>query len=207
MASVIQVLITMNFLFHLHLSGSDPYLLTGNFMGDFVKGRLRAEYPPGVAAGITLHRRIDSFAQRHCFFRRSYDRIAPQYGLWRGILVDMFYDHFLSTTWDEWVDEPLMAYLERARKMIDGQYEWLPERLQSLLPVIFDDLLPSYGDVAGIGVALERMSRRVRRANPLAGGERELMQNYAELREDFRCFMPAVREFVADFLETGAPPI
>jgi len=205
-SAMLNHIITMNFLFHLHLSGNDPDLLTGNFMGDFVKGILGDEYPPGITAGITLHRRIDSFAQQQPFFRRSYSRIAPQYGLWRGVLVDLFYDHFLSATWDEWADEPLNTYLARASKMIEGRYEWLPERLQSLLPVIFEDLLPSYCEVAGIGVALERMSRRVKRDNPLAGGERELIRNYGELREDFRCFMPAAREFVADFLGTGAPP-
>lgn len=199
-------LIIMNFLFHLHLSGDDPDLLTGNFMGDFVKGRIGDGYPPGVAAGITLHRRIDSFAQQNLFFRRSYGRIASQYGLWRGVLVDLFYDHFLSVSWDEWTDEPLTAYLDRAREMVEGQRKWLPERLQNMLPVIFDDLLPSYCDVDGIGVALERMSRRVKRDNPLAGGERELTRNYAGLCEDFHGFMPAVREFVADFLTTSTMP-
>jgi acyl carrier protein phosphodiesterase len=196
----------MNFLFHIYLSGDDPDLLTGNLMGDFVKGRLGDIYAPGLTAGIMLHRRIDSFAQQHPVFRRSYGRIAPHYGLWRGILVDLFYDHFLSAGWDEWVDEPLTSYLARARKMVEGRHECLPERLQSLLPVIFEELLPSYCEVAGISQALERMSRRVKRDNPLASGASELTHNYADLREDFRCFLQAVREFVADFLGTCTMP-
>ena len=190
----------MNFLFHLHLSGDDPDLLTGNLMGDFVKGRLGDIFPPGVTAGIMLHRRIDSFAQQHPVFRRSYGRIAPHYGLWRGVLVDLFYDHFLSVEWDEWADEPLTSYLARARNIVEGRHECLPERLQSLLPVIFEDLLPSYCEVAGISQALERMSRRVKRDNPLADGAYELIHHYADLNEDFRCFMPFVREIVADFI-------
>lgn len=193
----------MNLLFHLYLSGDDPDLLTGNFMGDFVKGGVEG-YPSGVAAGIMLHRRIDSFAQRHILFRRSYDRIAPQYRLWRGVFVDLFYDHFLSASWNEWMDEPLESYLTRARGMVEARRECLPERLQGLLPTIFDDLLPSYCEIDGIGLALERMSRRITRNNPLADGERELRRNYAGLREDFRCFLPAAREFVADFLRAGA---
>lgn len=196
----------MNFLFHLHLSGDDPDLLTGNFMGDFVKGRLGEGYPPRMAEGIRLHRRIDSFAHHNLLFRRSFGRIAPQYGLWRGVLVDLFYDHFLSAGWDEWADEPLAAYLCRVRKMVDARRKWLPERLQRLLPVIFEELLPSYCEVTGIGVALERMSHRVKRDNPLSSGERELIENYAELREDFRCFVPVAREFVADFLKMDATP-
>jgi len=190
----------MNFLFHLHLSGDDPDLLTGNLMGDFVKGRLGGIYPPGQTAGIMLHRRIDSFAQQHPVFRRSYGRIAPQYGLWRGVLVDIFYDHFLSVEWDVWADEPLTSYLARARKIIEERHEYLPERMQSLLPIIFEELLPSYREVAGISLALERMSRRVKRANPLAGGACELTHNYSDLQEDFRCFMPSVRAFAADFI-------
>lgn len=192
----------MNFLFHLYLSGNDPDLLTGNFMGDFVKGRVGENYPPGLATGIMLHRRIDSFAQQHIIFRRSYDRIAPQYRLWRGVFVDLFYDHFLSADWDEWADESLTSYLSRAKKMVEARRAWLPERLQGLLPVVFDELLPSYCEIGGIGLALERMSRRVTRDNPLAYGEQELRRNYAGLREDFRCFLPAVSEFVADFLQS-----
>ena len=30
---------TMNFLAHLYLSGDNPRLMVGNFIGDFVKGR------------------------------------------------------------------------------------------------------------------------------------------------------------------------
>lgn len=196
----------MNFLLHLHLSGDDPDLLTGNLMGDFVKGRLGDMYPPAITAGIVLHRRIDSFAQHHPVFRRSYGRIAPHYGLWRGVLVDLFYDHFLALEWDEWAEEPLADYLAWARNAVEGRHECLPERLQSLVPVIFEELLPSYREVAGISLALERMSRRVRRDNPLAGGAGELMRNYADLREDFRCFMPLIRESVAAFLETRNIP-
>ena len=50
----------MNFLAHLHLSGDDPDILTGNMMGDFVKGRLEGRFPPLVTLGLELHRRIDS---------------------------------------------------------------------------------------------------------------------------------------------------
>ncbi|MBI2354954.1 MAG: DUF479 domain-containing protein [Deltaproteobacteria bacterium] len=193
----------MNFLLHLHLSGDDPEILTGNLMGDFVKGRVGDEYPTRLRSGIVLHRRIDSFAQNHPLFRASRERIEPHYGLWRGVLVDLFYDHFLATGWEEWSPEPFDLYLERAREMVETNRRWLPERMQGLLPVIFGDLIPSYREVEGIGRALERMSRRVRRPSPLAGGERELLRCYAGLGEDFRDFMPEARAFVAGFLRTN----
>lgn len=190
----------MNFLFHMLLSGSDEQILVGNFMGDFVKGPLADRFTGRIKQGITLHRRIDSFASRDGLFQRSRLRLDPHYGLYRGVLVDLFYDHFLVREWNDWSEETLDRYLARTRALIEGQRRELPERMQSLVPIIFDELLPSYGDVGGIGRALERMSRRVKRANPLAGGEAELLRHYDGLQDDFRGFMPLVRRFADDFI-------
>ncbi len=196
----------MNFLFHMLLSGADDQILVGNFMGDFVKGPLVDRFPERIRQGVTLHRRIDSFASRDELFQRSRRRLDPQYGLYRGVLVDLFYDHFLVTEWHNWSDEPFDRYLARTRSIIEGQRAELPERLQQLVPVIFAELLPSYGEVSGIGAALERMSRRVARPNPLAGGEGELVRHCDALRADFRAFMPLVRRFTEDFIAGETAP-
>lgn len=192
----------MNFLFHMILSGADDQILVGNFMGDFVKGPLADRFPEGIRQGISLHRKIDSFAGRNDLFQRSRRRLDPQYGLYRGVLVDLFYDHYLVSEWGCWSDEPFDRYLARTRLIIEQQRGELPELLQKLVPVIFEELLPSYGEVSGIGSALDRMSRRVLRSNPLAGGERELIRHYADLKSDFRGFLPLVRRFAADFVAT-----
>jgi acyl carrier protein phosphodiesterase len=190
----------MNFLFHMLLSGADEQILVGNFMGDFVKGPLADRFPDRIRQGVTLHRRIDSFASRSELFQQSRLRLDPHYGLYRGVLVDLFYDHFLVREWGDWSDEPFEKYLARTRLIIEGHLSELPERMQPLVPYIFDELLPSYGEARGIGRALERMSRRVKRANPLAGGEAELLRHYDDLQADFCGFMPLVRRFAEDFI-------
>jgi acyl carrier protein phosphodiesterase len=190
----------MNFLFHMLLSGADDQILVGNFMGDFVKGPLADRFPERIRRGVTLHRRIDSFASRAEPFQRSRLRLDASYGLYRGVLVDLFYDHFLVKEWSDWMDEPFDRYLARTRAIIDRNLNVLPERMQPLVPYIFDEMLPSYVTPDGIGSALERMSRRVKRANPLAGGEAELVRHYADLQFDFREFLPLVRSFAADFI-------
>lgn len=190
----------MNFLCHMLLSGRDDQLLVGNFMGDFVKGPLADRFPERIRRGVTLHRRIDSFASRSEVFQQSRRRLDPHFGLYRGVLVDLFYDHLLTREWHCWSEEALENYLTRTRAVIEQHRADLPESMQRLVPVIFDELLPSYGDITGIGSALERMSRRVRRVNPLAGGEAELERHYEELKADFRAFMPQVRQYVEDFL-------
>jgi len=190
----------MNFLCHMLLSGADEQVLVGNFMGDFVKGPLAERFPERIRLGVALHRRIDSFASRADLFQRSRLRIDPHYGLYRGVLIDLFYDHFLVTGWSEWSDESFDRYLARTKSIIDDQRAELPERMQPLVPIIFGELLPSYGEVSGIGKALERMSRRVIRANPLAGGEAELLRHYEDLQADFRGFMPLVQRFAEEFI-------
>lgn len=196
----------MNFLFHMLLSGADDQLLAGNFMGDFVKGPLGERFAPRIRQGVLLHRRIDSYADHHPVFVRSRGRLSPAYGRYRGVLVDLFYDYYLRTSWNDWSAEPFDAYLLRTRRVMEQHYRELPERLQRLVPFIFDELLPSYATIEGIGSALERMSRRVSRTNPLAGGEGELRRHHGVLERDFREFAPDMIRFAAGLIETLAPP-
>ena len=191
----------MNFLAHLFLSGADPELLVGNLLGDFVKGRLDGHFPAGIERGIRLHRRIDSFAGRNPHFLQSKRRLDVSFGHYRGVLVDLFYDHFLAVQWDEYADVPLHPFLSWARGIVLEYEENLPERLARVVPVIFAELLPSYLEVKGIERALQRMSARIARPNPLGEGGAELRRHYEGLSDDFRKFLPELQGFVRE--ETG----
>lgn len=193
----------MNFLLHLHFSCGEPELLVGNLMGDFVKGRLEDRFPPGIRRGIELHRRIDAFAATNEVFRTSKQRLAPTFGHYRGVLVDLFYDHFIATAWNDYAELPFPSFMRHASSTVMVYESVLPERLRRLLPVIFTELLPSYVDVAGIDRALSRMAGRVSRPNPLAAGGQELRLNYRELREDFQLFYPQLAAFVKRFCTDG----
>ncbi len=188
----------MNFLFHLYLSGDDPELLVGNFMGDFVKGRLGGNFPPGIERGIWLHRRIDTFAGGNRHFLLSKKRLDPSFGHYRGVLVDLFYDHFLALNWDRYCDSPYRSFLADAALIVQSRAALLPGNLRRLVPIFFGDLLPSYLEVEGIGRALERMSSRIARRNPLGNGAGELLLHYEGLSDDFREFLPEAREFVRE---------
>jgi acyl carrier protein phosphodiesterase len=188
----------MNFLAHLFLSGTDPELLVGNLLGDFVKGRLDGQFPAGIERGIWLHRRIDSFAGRNTHFLQSKRRLDASFGHYRGVLVDLFYDHFLAVQWDEYADVPLQPFLSWARRIVLEHEENLPERLARAVPVIFAELLPSYLEVKGIERALQRMSARIARPNPLGEGGAELLRHYEVLSDDFRKFLPELQGFVRE---------
>lgn len=81
----------MNFLAHLYLSGDDPDIRIGNFIGDFVKGRNpEGQFPARVALGIQAHRLIDQFTDAHPLVRSSKDRIRAKYRHYSGVIVDIY---------------------------------------------------------------------------------------------------------------------
>ena len=190
----------MNFLAHLFFSGNTPEIIVGNMMGDFVKGRLDDSYPPGITRGLELHRRIDSFAGHHPAFTASRRRLDPRFGHYRGVLVDLFYDHFLAAEWGRFTEEPFPVFLARVERVLNDHAAVLPEELRARLPDIMHDWLPSYRDTEGIGQVLRRMARRVRRSNPLGEGGAELVCHYGELRNDFLVFFPDLKEYVVPFI-------
>ena len=55
----------MNYLAHAYLSFNEPEILVGNMISDFVKGKKKFDYSPGVQKGIALHRAIDNFTDYH----------------------------------------------------------------------------------------------------------------------------------------------
>jgi len=190
----------MNFLGHLYLSGNDPELQVGNLMGDFVKGPLAGRFPAGIEQGLRLHRWIDSAANRDRSFLESRERLDPCFGLYRGVLVDLFYDHFLATEWQAYHPRPFESFLHDAFATARDHSAVMPERFLKLLPVIFTELIPSYREVAGIDSALQRMAARRKRPSPLGSGVRELVRHYGELRADFRSFLPRMTGQVAALL-------
>ena len=86
----------MNFLAHVFLSGSDEHLILGNLIADAVKGRQFDNYNINVQKGILLHRYIDKFTDTHPIVKQSKQRLENDYKRYSGIIVDIFYDHFLS---------------------------------------------------------------------------------------------------------------
>ncbi len=187
----------MNYLLHLYLADPTPESLLGNLMGDFVKGRLDETYPPGIRRGITLHRRVDSFAHAHPLVSRSKNRISPSYGHYRGIMVDIFYDHFLARNWAQYAALPLENFARSVYQLLQERQDQLPPGLQRIAPrMIAHDWLVSYRDIQTIGRVLAGVSGRLRRPNPLAEGLGELTRHYAPLEQDFGAFLAELECFV-----------
>ncbi len=96
----------MNFLAHLYLSGNDEQLMIGNFIADSVKGSSYKNFPDGIKRGILLHRAIDFYSDNHSVFLKSVERLRPNYHKYAGVIVDIFFDHFLAKNWKEYSENP-----------------------------------------------------------------------------------------------------
>ena len=197
----------MNFLAHAFLAGPADSDLIGGLIGDFVKGPLPAGLPAPIASGVALHRRIDSFAETHPAFRASRARVSPARRRVGGIMVDLFYDHFLAHQWPRYSPQPLEHFTAAAYAALAGRAEILPERLAQMLPRMqAEDWFASYRDIEVLGQVLDRMSaHRFSRANPLAGGVEELRADYAGFAADFAAFLPDALAFCAAWRAAREP--
>ena len=187
----------MNYLAHIRLAGDDPECLIGNFLGDFVKGRLSEDcYTPGIRRGIVMHRRIDAWTDSHEITRECARLISPERRRWGRVILDIFYDHLLAVNWERYSDESLRDFLDRAYDIILGAEDIFPESAAARInAIIKDGWIEKYRSVSGLSVVFEGMSRRVRRKNPLSGSERELVAHYDEMNGHFNRFFPEIIEY------------
>ena len=194
----------MNFLAHALLAGDDDADRVGGLLGDFVKGPLPAGLPPDLAAGVALHRAIDSYADRHAAFIASRQRIGATRRRVGGVLVDLFYDHLLARDWAEYGGGRLTDYTARLYACLPGYLDDLPAPAREIATLMRrNDWLAAYRDVAAVGGAIDRMAvHRMRRANPLAGGIEEFLADADGFAADFRLFFPDALAFAAHWRAT-----
>ncbi len=187
----------MNFLAHIYLSGDSREILIGNFIGDYVKGKKITGYPEEVKKGIMLHRKIDSFTDTHSITRSSKKIIAGKYGLYAGIVVDIFYDHFLSANWGLYSDMSLHDYIHDRYSLLDSGFSIFPAGVKSWFPYfIKSNWLETYIHFEGLNMVFKRMSYRTSLPDHAEYAVDQLKENYDLLKENFIEFFSELREMV-----------
>ncbi len=97
----------MNFLAHIYLSGNSEELIIGNYIADAVKGKQFESYQAGIAQGIILHRKIDTYTDTHAIVDLSKERLRPIYRKYATVIIDVLFDHYLAANWKIYSDMPL----------------------------------------------------------------------------------------------------
>ncbi|MDX1603315.1 MAG: acyl carrier protein phosphodiesterase [Salinimicrobium sediminis] len=189
----------MNFLAHIYLSGDNEELILGNFIADSIKGKKYLNYPPGVQKGILLHRRIDHFTDTHPIVRRSSSKLHKNYSHYAGVIVDIFYDHFLASNWEEYSNVPLENFVADFYILLKKNFDLLPTPIQSFLPyMVAENWLLSYASIDGISRILYQMNIRTRNIVQMDKAVNELREHYSEFEKDFSEFFPILKNFSAE---------
>jgi acyl carrier protein phosphodiesterase len=193
----------MNFLAHLYLSGTDTDLRVGNFIGDFVKGKnIRSRFEGNIAKGIELHRAIDFFTDLHPIVKQSKNRLRPKYRHYSGIIVDIFYDHFLARNWLQYSSRPLAEFAEESYRLLHEKDLILPEEVKHLLPyMVRDNWLVNYARIEGIEKALSGMARRTVYVSKMNESVEELRASYEDFQTEFQEFFPILRDWTTEWIK------
>ncbi len=193
----------MNYLAHLYLSFNNEDIMVGNFIADKVKGRKMFDYPTGIRNGIMLHRLIDSFTDKHPVVGESKNRIRLRYGKFSGIVVDMYYDHFLAAGWENYSELSLLQFTRDCYKTLFKNYLIIPARLKRILPwMAAGNWLYAYREIGNIGLALQGMSSRIIHNSGIEHGADELVTFYDDFKTDFEKFFPEVISYAKDTINS-----
>ena len=184
----------MNFLAHIYLSGDSDLIKIGNFMADGVRGNKHLELHSEIQKGIILHRSIDTFTDSHLVFRRSTKRLHANYHHFSGVIVDVFYDHFLAKNWSLYSAEKLDDYVANFYDSLNTNHDLLTEKAQLMKPyMIQQNWLLSYQTIDGIEKILSQMDNRIQRESNLRFSVQELRLFYQDFENDFTIFFNELR--------------
>ncbi len=179
----------MNYLAHIYLSRDHELITIGNFMADGIKGNKYKTYPEDIQKGILLHRQIDSFTDTHKIVRISKRRLNDRYGLYRGVVIDILYDHFLAKNWNDYSEIDLPTYTQNFYDSLSRNFDILPDKIQYMSKyLIRDNWLLSYAEKEGIQKVLEGMNRRTKNRSQMDLAINDLEAHYGDFESDFQQF-------------------
>jgi acyl carrier protein phosphodiesterase len=199
----------MNWLAHVFLSGANVEQRLGNLLADLVRGADRAAMSADFLRGVRRHQAIDAYTDAHALVRRSRTRIGPEHRRFSGVLVDVFYDYFLATSWARYASQPLADFTAGFYADVRACPLELPEPARTTVDrIIRHDLLGAYCSLDGVEQSLRRLSMRLearwRREFALERAVTDLRAHEAELADDFAAFFPELQAHVAN---RGTEPV
>lgn len=168
-------------------------------MADGIHGKNLDGFPIDVQKGIRLHREIDTYTDFHPIFRQSKHRLHERYGHYSGVIIDIFYDHYLAKNFSNYSNQPLEAFASNFYSLLDKNFEILTPRFKMILPILKEEnWLVLYATIEGISHILYNMDRRTRLQSKMQFSAEELKQFYSEFETEFTSFFAEMELFVKE---------
>ena len=184
----------MNFLAHSLISleideKENKKTLYANFAGDFYKGLVeKIELPDELKEGIVLHRIIDKISDRNENFLN--ELLTEKFGIFKGIVSDMYIDHFLSKNFDSLFNDNLNNIENKILYNIKINEKFFPDNFKRTFQWLKSEkVMSSYQNINFLERAFYGISQRVRKGEILKSAIIELQKNYNLFEEK------AIKEF------------
>nr|WP_200761198.1 acyl carrier protein phosphodiesterase [Poriferisphaera corsica] len=172
-------------------------------MPDLIRGKLPTNLDPQIMHGVHTHRCVDAFTDTHPLFAQSKTPFLeiPNHPHFAGILIDIFYDHFLSIDWQHYHTQSLPAFITNAYSVLNAGKHLMPtQMLERITAIHHHDYLSKYATINGLTLVLSRMSshfsQRLNRNVKLQTAIPILLANYSSIRNDFNAFYPQLMKYV-----------
>lgn len=193
----------MNYLAHLFLSGKNPAIRTGNFLGDWFKGNQHELLPLGIQKGIKLHRAIDQYADQHEAMKKSYLRLRAHIGRYALPVIDVLQDYFLSIHFNQFSKQQLLPFTEQCIIDLRNEAKNLPTEFEQQLAKMFHvNWLAKYGTHEGMSKSLNHLSKKARFNNEIATSWELIQLEKEKYEEEFLAFFPDMIDFVTQYKQT-----
>lgn len=165
-------------------------------MADGVRGKQYENFPREIQKGILLHRAIDTFTDAHHLFRQSTKKLHSRYHHYSGVIVDMYYDHFLAKNWTNYHSENLTNYAANFYQSLMDNFHLLTLKTQNLLPYMVEyNWLVNYQSIPGLERILSQMDQRTKNQSLMRFATEELVAHYDEFESEFALFYKEVQQF------------
>ncbi len=189
----------MNYLAHFHLAWPHEDLVAGGLEGDYHKGPLPGRLPESLQAGVSLHRAIDGFTDRHPLLAELRAQFPEGSRRYAGILMDLSFDYFLSRHWQDFSDVSHTEFSGAVYDMLARREAELSEPARQMaLRLAEYDVLMQYTQWDMVTASAARIGKRLKRANPLHRAEELLAPLQEELERVFLVFYPELQRFSDD---------
>ena len=195
----------MNFLGHSLISleideKENKETLYGNFTGDFYKGLVeRIELSENLKEGIVLHRIIDKTSDRKENLLN--ELLAEKFGIFKGIVSDMYIDHFLSKNFNNLFNKNINDIERKILDKIKEKKNIFPKDFERTFNWLNDrNVMVNYKEIDFLDRAFQGLAKNIRRGEILNLAVSELKKNYnlfeeKSINEFFYVKNESIKEF------------
>ncbi len=167
----------------------------GNVCGDFFKGKVETlEVSEDIRKGITFHRTLDRITDSTNAFKEAKAKLK-ELRPYDGIVLDMYYDHFFSTLWDNLKETKLEEKSEEFYLLLESKRIYIPSTFHKRISyMISENWFIKYREIEFIERVLRGISERTSRGIKYEKAIEILKEDYEFFESNFYSLIKEIEE-------------